>query len=140
MVRAPLAGCQAARRASYPGLTSGLKRMATRVGHIKGRAQMVPSALERRGTESDPGDRYPDARFAALLAGLPCHRGEACEAGRRFCVPGARFRHVEPLGQGGELTRTRDAGGDIGTRRHPLAGRDQLVTFAVDVAPLPGRS
>ena len=105
MVRAPLAGCQAARRASYPGLTSGLKRMATRVGHIKGRAQMVPSALERRGTESDPGiviptrdlPRYwPDcpvtgarpARLAAVFAFLVPGSGMSNRLVRAVSSPG----------------------------------------------------
>ena len=73
--------------------------------------------------------------LAAPLAGLPCHWGEACEAGCVFGIHAAQFRHVDQQHEGGDFAQTWDAGEDVEAGLEVWRGGHQLVAFGVYVQP-----
>ena len=64
--------------------------------HVERVAQVFASALECRGSENDPGDRFPDARLAVPFSRLARHRCQTGEARHLFAIHGSDLWHPLP--------------------------------------------
>ena len=67
--------------------------------HVERVAQVFASALECRGSEKDPGDRFPDARLAIPLSGLARHGCQTGEARHLFAIHGSDLWHLDQHGR-----------------------------------------